>query len=118
MITADNLSVQHGSDTDIACADDAERIEQVALGIRAGYADGLLRTGQNDRLVEVTQHVIEQRRCISQRIGTVCDDKAIIQIIIFTDDAGQLDTVCRCDIGRVDGERILYDNLADLGQLG
>ena len=118
MVAADNLSVQHSSNTDITRTNDAERVEQVALGIRTGHADGLLCTGQNDRFVEVAQHVIEQRRRIAQRIGTVCDDKAIIQIIIFTDDAGQLDTVCRCDIGRVDGERILYDNLADLGQLG
>ena len=133
VITADNLSVQHSCDTDITRTNDAERVEQVALGIRTGHADGSDQiflsigaqhadgqraAGQDNRLVEVAQHVIEQRRRIAQRIGTVCDDKAIIQIVIFTDDAGQLDTVCRCDIGRVDGERILYDNLADLGQLG
>ena len=116
MVAADHLAVHDGGDAGIARADHAERVEQVALGVRAGLPDRLLCTGQDDRLVQAAQHVVEQRGGIGQGIGAMGDDKAVKFVVGIADQVGDLDAVVRSDVGRILGKQVFYDNFTQAGQ--
>ena len=105
-------------DADITARRDPEGVEQVALGVRILDADRLLRAGQDDRLIQILAHVVEQRRGVTKRVGAVGDDKAVVQVIILADQLGNLHTVRGCDVGGVERKRIDDRDLAQTGGLG
>ena len=118
VVATDDLAVQHGSYAGPARAGNTEGIEHIALCIRTGFAHGALRTGDDDWLVEVAQHVIEQSRRIGQRVSTVGNDEAVIPVVVFPNHHRQFPALGRGDIGRVHTEGIVHKNAADLANLG
>ncbi len=63
---------------------------EVFLAVGPDLADGQLRAGDDDRLVEVAEHEGERRGCIGHRVGAVEHDKSVIFLIVMLDGARNL----------------------------
>ena len=78
--------------------------------------DGLLCAGEDDGLVSVLDQ-IGQRRCgVSQRVGAVADDEAVIQGIVLLYGTGHGQPVLRAEVGAVDAAQSQGLRLAQLLQ--
>lgn len=62
---------------------------EVFLAIGAQYANGQLRTGEDDRFVEPFEHETECRSCIGHGVGAMKDNETGVAVVIVADDAYQ-----------------------------
>ncbi|CDB12075.1 unknown [Bacteroides sp. CAG:633] len=63
--------------------------QQVFLTVGTQHADGQLRAGQDDGLVQPFEHEAQGRGREGHRIGAVQDDEACILLVVVADDAYQ-----------------------------
>lgn len=75
--------------------------DEVFFSVGAEHADGQLRAGQDDGLAQVFEHEAEGGSGIGHRVGTVQDDKAVVIMVIFGDDAYDLLPGFGAHFGRV-----------------
>ena len=94
--------------------------DEVFLTVGAQHADGQLRAGEDDGLVEVLEHEAQGRCRVGHCVGTVQHDKAVEQVVVVGDDVHEFHPRTGFDFRRVDGGLELYgrDGESELSQLG
>ena len=60
--------------------------DEVLFAVGAELSDGQLRTGENDRLRQILQHIGEGRGCVGHRIGSVQYDETVVLVIVICND--------------------------------
>jgi len=109
----------HAPAAGVQRADDA--VAQVFLRIGDLVGDGLLRTGEDDRLVRILDEVGQRRRRIGQRIGAVADDEAIVERIILLHGPRHQQPVFGAEVCAVDAaqrQRLRAAQLVQFRQMG
>jgi len=63
--------------------------QQIFLAVGTQDADGQLRAGQDDGLVQVFEHEAQCRSRVGHRIGAVQDDEARVLVVVVANDTHQ-----------------------------
>ena len=109
----------HAPAAGVQRADDA--VAQVFLRIGDLVGDGLLGTGEDDRLVRILDEVGQRRRRIGQRIGAVADDEAIVERIILLHGPRHQQPVFGAEVCAIDAaqrQRLRAAQLVQFRQMG
>ena len=82
---------------------DLDTRQQVLLAVRTEHADGKLRPGEDDGLVEPFEHEAEGRCCVGHGVRSMKDDKAGVPFVVVADDAYEFAPGIRIHVRRVHG---------------
>ena len=106
LVLKTDAHLRHHSAAAFARRSDLDRGNQVFAPVGTQHADRDLAAGKNHGFGEVHQHKTERGGGIGHRVGTVQHDKAVVSVVVVTDQPRQFAPQFRRHIRRVDRREV------------